>query len=168
MKRNVQFLIQKRDGRSEWLRASKIARSLQRACEAAGVPDCDVFDLTAKVMRDLSTRATIAAPSSGDRSTAGSGGSSAPGSGAAESIALTADAVAASVTRVLYASGLTTAATCYVVAARERSARKQVLAKLREERDASTSTPGGEDSHSIRFASAATRDVSRPTFFERN
>jgi hypothetical protein len=163
MKRNVQFLIQKRDGRSEWLRASKIARSLQRACEAAGVFDCDVFDLTAKVMRDLSTRARIGATSFGEGPKAAASGAQAP-----RSDALTADAVAASVTRVLYASGLTRAATCFVVAARERAVRKLELARLREDRDATPAAAGATDGNSVRFASAATRDVSRPTHFERN
>lgn len=163
MKRNVQFLIQKRDGRVEWLRASKIARSLQRACEAAGVFDCDVFDLTAKVMRDVSTRARIRANSPGEGPKSGASDAQ-----ASRSEALTADAVAASVTRVLYASGLTHAATCFVIAARERAARTRELARLRADRDATPAATGASHGNSARFASAATRDVSRPTHFERN
>lgn len=41
MKRQAEFLVRKRDGRCEWLRATKLARSIHAALSAAGYPGRD-------------------------------------------------------------------------------------------------------------------------------
>lgn len=39
MRRRADCLVEKRDGRREWLRASKLARSIHLALQAAGAPE---------------------------------------------------------------------------------------------------------------------------------
>jgi hypothetical protein len=39
MKRRVEFLVEKRDGRTEWLRSTKLARSIHQALQSAGVDE---------------------------------------------------------------------------------------------------------------------------------
>ena len=41
MKRRAEYLVRKRDGRKEWLRASKLARSIRLAARAATASDAD-------------------------------------------------------------------------------------------------------------------------------
>ena len=58
MKRRAEFLVTKRDGRKEWLRATKLGRSIQRAAEAATAGDVLVeqwwaMELTAAVLQGL-------------------------------------------------------------------------------------------------------------------
>ena len=58
MKRRAEFLVTKRDGRKEWLRATKLGRSIQRAAEAATAGDVIVeqwwaMELTAAVLQGL-------------------------------------------------------------------------------------------------------------------
>ena len=58
MKRRAEFLVKKRDGRKEWLRATKLGRSIQRAAEAATAGDVLVeqwwaMELTAAVLQGL-------------------------------------------------------------------------------------------------------------------
>ncbi len=49
MKRQAEFLVSKRDGRREWLRATKLARSIHLALSAAGI-------VTREASLDLATR----------------------------------------------------------------------------------------------------------------
>jgi hypothetical protein len=58
MKRRAEFLVRKRDGRKEWLRATKLGRSIQRAVEAATAGDVVVeewwsMELTSAVLQGL-------------------------------------------------------------------------------------------------------------------
>lgn len=58
MKRRAEFLVRKRDGRKEWLRATKLGRSIQKAVEAATAGDIVVeqwwaMELTAAVLQGL-------------------------------------------------------------------------------------------------------------------
>lgn len=60
MKRRAEFLVRKRDGRKEWLRATKLGRSIQRAVEAATAGDVVVeewwaMELTTAVLQGLAT-----------------------------------------------------------------------------------------------------------------
>jgi len=58
MKRRAEFLVRKRDGRKEWLRATKLGRSIQRAVEAATAGEVVIeewwaMDLTAAVLQGV-------------------------------------------------------------------------------------------------------------------
>ena len=57
MKRRVEFLVEKRDGRTEWLRASKLARSIHLALLGAGVnEDWRALDVASAVLAGLRER----------------------------------------------------------------------------------------------------------------
>ena len=57
MKRRVEFLVEKRDGRMEWLRASKLARSIHLALLGAGVnEDWRALDVATAVLAGLRQR----------------------------------------------------------------------------------------------------------------
>jgi hypothetical protein len=58
MKRRAEFLVRKRDGRKEWLRATKLGRSIQLAAAAATAGDVIVeewwaLELTEAVLQGL-------------------------------------------------------------------------------------------------------------------
>ncbi len=54
MKRTQEFLVQKRDGRREWLRSTKLARSIHRALTAAGpCEEWRAFELASTVLTGL-------------------------------------------------------------------------------------------------------------------
>jgi hypothetical protein len=57
MKRRVEFLVEKRDGRLEWLRASKLARSIHLAFLGSGVnEDWRALDVATAVLAGLRER----------------------------------------------------------------------------------------------------------------
>ena len=54
MKRQAEFLVSKRDGRREWLRATKLARSVHDALAAIGIDDRSVsLDIATQVVGRL-------------------------------------------------------------------------------------------------------------------
>ena len=134
MKRNTAFLIEKRDGRKEWLRATKLARSIQcalgsgadpvRVGGAGDLPIADTLELVTMVLRDVSARrrARIGSTSGGD--------------GAA---LVTSAELAAAVARVLFASGHSRAAARFVAARSARECRPDRVAL--EPRFAAVATP---------------------------
>jgi hypothetical protein len=98
----VGFLVEKRDGRREWLRATKLARSIRLALHAAGTADDWLgTDLAAAVLAGLRAR--------GD-----------------QTLVRTA-AIADAVTRVLIAAGHADAAAIYASVRIERERRHAVL-----------------------------------------
>ncbi len=54
MKRQAEFLVSKRDGRREWLRATKLARSIHLALRSAGVVERErSLDLATRLVARL-------------------------------------------------------------------------------------------------------------------
>ncbi|MFO1052147.1 MAG: hypothetical protein U1F36_08025 [Planctomycetota bacterium] len=108
MKRNAAFLIQKRDGRREWLRATKLARSIHLALVSAGECDgTDALELASAVLRDVAARHATSLR--------------------AETRMVTSGELAQGVSRALFASGRSRAAACFVEAARSKSTMKFAL-----------------------------------------
>ncbi len=102
MKRQVGFLIEKRDGRREWLRATKLARSIRLALQAAeSGDDWIATDLAAAVVAGLRAR-----------------GDEGP---------VRADVIADAVVRVLLATNYPRAAAQYMAVRGERDRRRQTL-----------------------------------------
>lgn len=115
MKRNEACLVQKRDGRREWLRATKLARSIQSAlgdgaagCGGGGV--ADAFELASAVLADLGRRS----------------GSAPHRTAQSESIVTTVE-IAACVERMLFASGHARAATRYAAVRDDRARRTRAV-----------------------------------------
>jgi len=103
VKRQAGFLIEKRDGRREWLRTTKLARSLHAALAESGVDDeWLAIDLAGVVVADARSRAA-AAP------------------------CLSTAALAEAAVRVLLAAGQPRAAAAYQSVGRERTRRRLVL-----------------------------------------
>lgn len=105
VKRRAELLVEKRGGQVQWLRATKLARSILLALQAEGEPDeWRALDLAATVLAGLRVR-------KGRRRRN-----------------LTTDEVAAAVTEVLLATGFPGAAQAYVDVAAERARRARTLA----------------------------------------
>lgn len=124
MKRNASYLVQKRDGSREWLRATKLARSIQAALDDEGaVGFGDAFELAAAVLRDLALRRAQ--------------GPRPDGVDDGEAVVTTAE-IATRVERILFASGHPRAALRYVAARAANLRRAQTIATR-----SSPSTPLG-------------------------
>jgi hypothetical protein len=109
MKRRSEHLVQKRDGRLEYLRATKLARSIHLALRSVGVDeDWRALDVGAAVLTGLRYRH------------AASGGEAPP-------VLTTAD-LATAVQSVLIATGQQAAAVAFDAVAAERHRRRAVLA----------------------------------------
>ena len=109
MKRRSEHLVQKRDGRVEFLRATKLARSIHLALRSVGVDeDWRALEVSAAVLTGLRYQKTAAA-------------SDAP------SVLTTAD-LATAVQHVLVATGQPAAAVAFDAVASERQRRRSVLA----------------------------------------
>ncbi|MCC6781404.1 MAG: hypothetical protein IT457_01075 [Planctomycetes bacterium] len=114
MKRNASYLVQKRDGSREWLRATKLARSIQAALDEDGALGFgDAFELAAAVLRDLALRRAQGPR----RDHVGDG-----------EAAVTTAEIATRVERILFASGHARAALRYVAARAANLRRAQALA----------------------------------------
>lgn len=108
MKRRVEFLVEKRDGRREWLRATKLARSIHRALVAAHSAEAwQAAELAATVIAALRVRYAGDAP-------------------------IPTHAIAGAVEQVLRATGYPAAARLYVAAGAARVRRRAELAGPRE------------------------------------
>ncbi len=111
MKRTARYRVKKRDGRTEWLRGSKLARSIGRALAAARGGDWDGFDVEEWRTADL-----VAAVLTGVRKATG------------RNTILTAARLAVAVQKVLVATGFSRAAEAYSRASGEQRRRRLVLA----------------------------------------
>jgi hypothetical protein len=106
MKRRAEFLVRKRDGRSEWLRATKLVRSIQLALAEAGCKEpWRAMPLATAVLTGLRARLGTARP-------------------------MPTAELAGAVEHVLCANGLPEAAHVYA-AARAELQRRQDLLRLR-------------------------------------
>lgn len=116
MKRNEACLVQKRDGRREWLRATKLARSIQSALDGetavcgVGSGVADALEIASAVLADLSRRS----------------GSALHRGAQAEPIVTTIE-IASCVERMLFASGHARAATRYAAVRDDRARRTRVV-----------------------------------------
>jgi hypothetical protein len=116
MKRRTEHLVEKRDGRTEFLRATKLARSIHLALHSVGVDeDWRALDLANVLLLALREK----------RATAG-GAKASRGSAAVLTTAELADAVQ----HVLVVTGQPTAAVAYGAVAAERTRRRRSLATL--------------------------------------
>ncbi len=112
MKRRAEHLVQKRDGRREFLRATKLARSIHLALHSVGVDeDWRALELASVTLEAL-------------RQKRGKGGS--PDA----SVLLTTAEIADAVQHLLVVTGQATAAVSFGAVAAERTRRRQSLATL--------------------------------------
>lgn len=127
MKRRAEFLVEKRDGRQEWLRATKLARSLHLALASAGATELWLaMDLTETVLVAVRKRHLERA--------AERGGELPP---------LRTLEIADAVQQVLLATGYAQAAWTYTRIGAERRRRGALLAMLQ---------PGGASEPQQRYA----------------
>lgn len=114
MKRRAEYLVSKRDGRREWLRATKLGRSLAAAMEAVGDESAHVaaIELASAVLEAVRRR---------DEITAGVDGAPA---GAPR---VTTAELAALAERALFVSGRPDAAVRYAAARDQRRRRATVV-----------------------------------------
>jgi ATP cone domain len=111
MKRRVEFLVEKRDGRREWLRATKLARSIHLALQSAGVDeDWRALEVASTVLLGLRRRRA-------DDPMAGCG-------------VLTTTEIADAVQHVLVVTGQPVAAAAYGAVSAERGRRRRALEAL--------------------------------------
>ncbi len=113
MKRSAEYLVCKRDGRQEWLRATKLARSIEQALIASGTGEAwQALEIAETVIAGLRRRVAR-----GD------------GSPPADDLAtLDTATIARTVERVLYATGFMRAAVCYTATRAERDRRQRLIA----------------------------------------
>jgi hypothetical protein len=110
MKRRSEHLVRKRDGRYEFLRTTKLARSVHLALRSVGVDeDWRALEITTAVLTGLRCRQL-----------AGGGGDESP--------VLTTSDLASAVQHVLVATGHPAAAVAFDAVAVERLRRRSVLA----------------------------------------
>lgn len=114
MKRRAEHLVQKRDGRREFLRATKLARSIHLALHSVGVDeDWRALELANVVLQGL-------------RQKRGGG----DGAVDAADVVLTTNDISDAVQHLLVVTGQPTAAVAYGAVAAERSRRRQSLATI--------------------------------------
>lgn len=122
MKRRAEYLVEKRDGRTEWLRATKLARSIHLALQSVGIDeDWRAIELASAVLAGLRARLQAATPE-GKRVRM-----------------LTTAELADAALHVLVATGAPAAAAAYGAVAVNRSRRRKSLDLL-----AARSAPAGD------------------------
>lgn len=115
MKRRKEHLVEKRDGRREFLRATKLARSIHLALFEIGVDeDWRAIELATVVLEGLRSR----------RAHAGGGAPS------AANVVLSTAEIADAVQHALVVTGQPAAAVCYGAVQAERSRRRGAVATL--------------------------------------
>ena len=128
MKRRSEHLVQKRDGRLEFLRSTKLARSIHLALRSVGVDeDWRALEITTAVLTGLRVRQGVIA-AGGGISGSSIPVSSAPASGGDGPPVLTTTELATAVQHVLVATGHPAAAVAFDAVAIERLRRRSVLA----------------------------------------
>ncbi len=111
MKRRAEHLVQKRDGRREFLRATKLARSIHLALHSVGVDeDWRALDVANVVLVALRQKCV--------------------GHGGSGDVMLTTAAIADAVQHVLVVTGQPAAAVAYGAVAAERMRRRESLALI--------------------------------------
>jgi hypothetical protein len=135
VKRRPEHLVQKRDGRREFLRATKLARSIHLALHSVGVDeDWRALELANVVLQALrQKREALAAPG--------------------EHVVLTTSEIGDAVQHLLVVTGQPTAAVSFGAVAAERTRRRQSIVTM--SRDAALQQPVGAaagDSPGRRFA----------------
>jgi hypothetical protein len=115
VKRRAEHLVHKRDGRREFLRATKLARSIHLALHSVGVDeDWRALELANVILTALRTKSrTVPGSSTG-----------------AEDVMLTTAAISDAVQHVLVVTGQPQAAVSFGAVAAERSRRRSSLATL--------------------------------------
>lgn len=118
MKRRTEHLVQKRDGRREFLRATKLARSIHLALHSVGVDEdwraLEIANVTLQALRQK-------------RSASG---------GDTEPMVLTTSEIADAVQHLLVVTGQPNAAVAFGAVAAERSRRRASIALLRPQVEA--------------------------------
>ncbi len=115
MKRRTEHLVEKRDGRREFLRATKLARSIHLALFEIGVDeDWRALELATVVLEGLRTRRT------GDPEASVPGGS----------LVLSTDEIADAVQHLLVVTGQPAAAVSYGAVQAERGRRRHSVATM--------------------------------------
>jgi len=126
MKRRSEHLVQKRDGRLEFLRATKLARSIHLALCSVGVDeDWRALEVTTAVLAGLRHRQQNGSAAPAGAAPEHDGAAAAP---AARASLLTTGDIAAAVQHVLVATGQPAAAVAFDAVATERRRRRSVLA----------------------------------------
>lgn len=121
MKRRTEHLVEKRDGRREFLRATKLARSIHLALFEIGVDeDWRALELATVVLEGLRTRRSRDGAASG-------AGASASKSGA---VVLNTSEIADAVQHLLVVTGQPAAAVSYGAVQAERVRRRQSVATM--------------------------------------
>ncbi len=123
MKRRSEHLVLKRDGRTEFLRATKLARSVYLALRSVGVDeDWRALEVSAAVLAGLRVPRGAASGPAGEPQAAAST--------ATRATVLTTEALGQAVESVLSATGQAAAAVAYTAVASERARRRQALSAL--------------------------------------
>jgi hypothetical protein len=150
MKRRTEHLVEKRDGRREFLRATKLARSVHLALYEIGVDeDWRALELASVVLEALrQKRQSVAARNVGAQNVGAGIGATSGSAGAG--VVLTTAEIADSVQHLLVVTGQPTAAVAYGAVQAERARRRQ-LAGLGVVSNAS-SVAANRDSRIIRSA----------------
>ncbi|MFO1077756.1 MAG: hypothetical protein U1E73_08520 [Planctomycetota bacterium] len=130
MKRRSEHLVRKRDGRTEFLRATKLARSIHQALQSVGIDeDWRALELANVVLTALQQRGRAAGAKTAGAKIAGA--KIAGGDARAAAVAmLTTEAIADAVQHVLVATGQPHAAVAYGAKAAERARRHRAFAAL--------------------------------------
>ena len=112
MKRRAEHLVQKRDGRREFLRSTKLARSIHLALHSVGIDeDWRALELANVVLQALRQKRR-------------------PADEAVDHVVLTTTEISDAVQHLLVVTGQPTAAVSFGAVAAERSRRRQSLATL--------------------------------------
>ena len=118
MKRRTEHLVEKRDGRREFLRATKLARSVHLALYEIGVDeDWRALELAGVVLEGLRQKRKSAQAAAVGQSGSGVGGP----------VVLTTAEIADSVQHLLVVTGQPTAAVAYGAVQAERARRRQIV-----------------------------------------
>lgn len=140
MKRRAEHLVQKRDGRREFLRATKLARSIHLALHSVGVDeDWRALELANVVLQALRQKR-------GGGDAASSDASSSDAAGRVDVVLSTND-ISDAVQHLLVVTGQPTAAVAYGAVAAERTRRRQSLATIGRFADGAASAGGS--SHGV-------------------
>lgn len=119
MKRRPEFLVAKRDGRTEWLRATKLARSVHLALQGSGIDeDWRALEIASAVLAGLRARHDLQACSG------------------RPVCLLSTGELADAVQEVLVAIGQPRAAAAYGAVGAERSRRRRSLSAIADNRPA--------------------------------
>jgi hypothetical protein len=136
MKRRTEHLVEKRDGRREFLRATKLARSIHLALYEIGVDeDWRALELASVVLEGLRSR---------QREDASKAGGKLGGVKTTEPVVLRADDIADAVQHLLVVTGQPAAAVSYGAVRAERVRRRDAVATMAPPADARRSTTASD------------------------